>query len=237
MVRFQTFERLGVAVASFSEKSDGDCCHRGDVPGVAAENRDRVCGLCGVNARDLVCAQQVHGTVVACVGEQDRGRGTRPEGSAFPTTDGMVTNVPGLPLAVFVADCVPVYLFEARLRVGGLVHAGRAGTLLNIVGEAFTVLTRVYGTRAGDIHALIGPSAGPCCYEVTEEMAGAFERAGGIRQGRHLDLWETNALQLAAAGVPRSQISVTGCCTICSGRFYSYRSHDPDGRNMALMVL
>jgi len=149
----------------------------------------------------------------------------------------MATDRPGLPLAVFVADCVPVYIFDPVRRAAALVHAGRAGTQQNITGAALAVLRRAYGTNPSDVHIHIGPSAGPCCYEVSVELARAFRGAGLPASGRRLDLWGANRLQAEAAGVPRAQVACSGICTICDGRFYSYRRGDGLSRNMALLML
>ena len=232
MIRFEAFERLGVSVAGISEACDADCGTRSPEN---AEHRTAVCQSCGIDAQDLVYARQVHGATVIQVGESDRRGGEG--GGPLPAADAMATNVPGLPLAVFVADCVPVYLFDPRSQALALVHAGRAGTLRNIAGAALARLTEAFGTRPGDLHALVGPSAGPCCYEVSEDIAKAFRDAGLPTRGRHLDLWEANAIQLAAAGVPREQIEMTGICTICDTRFFSYRRGAQTCRNMAFLAL
>jgi hypothetical protein len=149
----------------------------------------------------------------------------------------MVTDVPGLPLAVLVADCVPIFLVDVRRRAAALIHAGREGTFRNISVAAAALLERELGGRVSDVHAVLGPSAGPCCYEVSAEIAAAFTTAGLPSRGRNLDLWEANARQLHAAGIPRCQIAIAGVCTICDGRFHSHRRDADGARNMALLML
>lgn len=237
MIRFEFLEKLGVAAAGVSEKSDGDCALQGPDVDAGRRSREQVCAACRIDARDLVCAEQVHGMAIQRARETDRGRGVRSGTPAFPSTDGMVTEVAGLPLAIFVADCVPLFLADPRRGAGGLVHAGRNGILHNIPGAAITRLDRDLQVQPADIHALIGPSAGPCCYEVSPPLAAAFAAAGLPVHGRKLDLWESAILQLVACGVPRSQIRVAGICTICDGRFYSHRREADGCRNLALMAL
>lgn len=209
-------------MAAISEMVDGDCG--------ADERRAAFCRGMGVDAGQLVCGRQVHGMVVAVAREEDRGR-------RLPATDGLVTDVPGLPMAISVADCVPVYLFDPHRRAIGLVHAGREGTRLDIAASAIHAMCTKLGCRADDIHAVIGPSAGPCCYEVSEPMAEDFCALGLPVSGRHLDLWESNARQLSRAGVPRSQIEAASLCTICGNRFFSHRRDSDGKRNMALLSL
>jgi YfiH family protein len=151
--------------------------------------------------------------------------------------DGLMTDVPGLAMGVAVADCVPVYLFEAKRGVGAILHAGRAGTQANMAGAGVRGLVEEFGAVPGEMFAVIGPSAGPCCYEVSQEMAEVFGAAGWVVRGRNLDLWETNRMQLVSAGVPEGQIEVCGRCTICDGGFHSYRAHGTAARNLAVMVL
>ncbi|MCX5759633.1 MAG: polyphenol oxidase family protein [Candidatus Hydrogenedentes bacterium] len=198
MVRFHELERSGASLALMTDVSDGDCGPRS-----GATTRERICAACGIDGDSLVCGNQVHGVEIAVAGESDRGRGVRPDRPAFPATDALVTNVRGLPLAIFVADCVPVYIVEPKTGCIALVHAGREGTLRGIAGLAVRLLQEMYGATPGDIHALLGPSAGPCCYEVDEPRAKAFASAGWNVRGRYLDLWDANAIQLADAGIPR----------------------------------
>jgi len=234
MIRFNAFESIGVAVAAVSDKSDGDCGSGGTDGAGGGGARAALCRRCDVDPGRLVTVRQVHGTRVVVVADTRRGEGDVPPDD---TADGIVTAAPGLPVAVFVADCVPVYLQVPGRGVGGIVHAGRRGVLGNIVGEAVQVLVRDFAVDPGAIHALIGPSAGPCCYEVSPALAEAFVRAGLPAEGRHLDLWEANACQLVAAGVPREHVAITAICTICDGRFHSYRADGGHGRNMALLAL
>ena len=223
MLRFAALEDLGLAVAAISEKSDGDCAH--------ADARRQVCQAAGASYERLTLLKQVHGDRVLAV--------NTPHGSdpAWREGDGLVTDEGAAPVGVLVADCVPVYLFDPVKRAGGIVHAGRAGTYSRIAQNAVRVLERNYGVRAGDLHGLIGPSAGPCCYEVSVELARAFEERGLPVRQRHLDLWEANVLQLEGCGVPRSQIEAGGICTICDTRFHSHRRNPDGGRNLALLSL
>jgi YfiH family protein len=220
VIRFWELERLGVTVAVFSE--GGELVEAGVGRGQSFWIQ------CGVSPDRVVRLRQVHGARVVCAIESQ---------CVLPVADGMVTAVPGLPLVIFAADCVPVYLFDPVVRAAGLVHAGRAGTLLNICGEAVGALKAEFRCRPGDLHAVIGPSAGPCCYEVSSEIAAAFSEAGLPTRGRRVDLWQANARQLAAAGVVSEHITIAGLCTVCDGRFHSYRRTRGPQRNVALLML
>ena len=238
MIRFSEFERNGAAVAAFSEKSDGACGLKGvSFPQEILNNRASVCRVCGVNEARMVCAQQIHSPHVAWVGSENSGAGALTWESGIPATDGLACRESGLPLGILVADCVPLYLVDPVRKAAALVHAGREGTRANIAGNAVAALAAGAGSAPGDLCALVGPSAGPCCYEVSHELAQDFAGAGLPVHGRNLDLWEANALQLTQAGVLRTNIALTALCTICDGRFFSFRSGDATGRNVALLML
>lgn len=228
---------LGARAAAFSERSDQDLGRNLREPDAVFEDRRRFCAANGVDADELVVGQQVHGVRVAVVGVAERGRGARNPETALPETDGMVTNWPGLVLAVLAADCVPVYLLDPVRRAVGLVHAGRQGTRGNIAGQAVEVMATRLGGCPGNMHALIGPGACPACYEVSTEIADDWREAGLPVTGRRLDLWQANAIQMEHAGVPREHIATAGVCTIEDGRFFSYRARADAGRNMAICAL
>lgn len=230
MLRFKDFEALGLGVAAMSDKSDGDLARiGGDGDGYGS-----FFAACGVDSGEVVLVHQVHGRRVVVAGGQGGDGGS---GGAIGDGDGLVTGRAGVPLGIRVADCVPVFLFDPVCGAGGIVHAGREGTFEGIAGEAVEVLSSALGAVPGRMHALIGPSAGPCCYEVSEEIAKSFHDKGFPIKGRFLDLWRSNVKQLVSGGVPFEQISLCEVCTICDGRFHSYRSDGGGGRNLALLVI
>jgi len=233
MLRFEAFERLGIRVAAMSEQCDGDCGWQAATPDARRYFLER----CGTRWKDLVCPRQMHGTEVAVVRESDRGKGARGGDTAIAVADGLITEVPGLPLGITVADCVPVFACDPVRRAGGLMHAGRAGTLHRAAEALVQALCAQFHVSPGSLHALIGPSAGPCCYEVSAEMAQAYADADLPVRGRHLDLWAANRLQLEQAGLPPAHVHVAALCTICGNRFHSYRAGAASQRNLAVFVL
>jgi len=228
MLRFDFLSDHGAALACISERADGDCGWRADVPRAAYLH------ACGVVPEHLASVRQVHGRDIAVISEDGRGCGANmAQLKGAPLADGMVTNVAGLPLGITVADCVPVFLVAPQAI--GLVHAGREGTRLGIAPAAVEALEAQYGVDPASIWALVGPSAGPCCYEVSEEMAEAWRAEGLPAQGRFLDLWEANRRLLTAANVPDQQIQVAGHCTICQHGYHSFRRDGGTARNLAML--
>ena len=217
-MRFTEFEALGLSVAAMSEKADGDWStdklhtegFTQDLPG---------------DPREIILLRQVHTAgVVEAESAQRNSTDELLNPLSLPEGDAIVTATLGLSAAVRVADCVPIFLYEPIRQVGAIVHAGREGTLQGITANVVKTMEDRHGAQPGRIHVLLGPSAGPCCYEVSPEMANQFARKGLAHKGRLLDLWESNIGQLVQAGVPRSQVSLSAICTICDGRFHSYRA-------------
>lgn len=183
----------------------------------------------GFDVKKLVLSHQIHTDIVRCVDASNCGEGLfTPE---LPECDALITNQPGIALAVFTADCVPILLHDPITGAVGAVHAGWRGTVASIAGKAVATMTAQFGTRPEDVRAAIGPSIGPCCFEtgrdVPEAMVAAFgeEAEKFIRPSGdkfYVNLKEINALVLRRAGVRHMDIS--DACTACqSHRFWSHR--------------
>lgn len=143
--------------------------------------------------------------------------------------DALISDHPGLILAVKTADCMPVLALDPATGVVAAIHAGWRGTEANIVGHTLRRMAEVFGMRTDDVRLAFGPCAGPCCYEVSEELAARFSlRYGpsvlGERAGKPtLNLAAINHAQAVRAGVRPERISHVAACTICTPSFYSYR--------------
>ncbi len=196
----------------------------GDDPSAVEHNHTRVYRALGISPSQVAQCHLVHSCVVHVIAGQESGRWLDP-------ADGMVTAQPGVMLSMRFADCLPILLHDPRRRAVGLVHAGWRGTLRNVAAAAVRAMTEQLGCVAQDITALIGPSIGPCCYEVGPEVVQAFiqalpEMASSLlrRDERrvYLDLWQANHQQLLAAGV--EQVYNIALCTACHhDLFFSHR--------------
>jgi YfiH family protein len=215
-----------------------------------AENRRRFLGAVsgGRAGSVLVGVRQVHSSIVRLVKEEDgalEGRLQTKEGKTVLEGDGLITDVPGVFLGVGTADCVPVLVVDVTKRVVAAFHAGWRGTLARIVEHGISMMQEEYGSQAVDMVAAVGPSIGPCCYTVGEEVRSEFERQFGYAKELfttdsgevRLNLWEANRRQLLDAGVPEASIAMMGECTACarsqSGamRYFSHRAeHGIAGR-------
>jgi YfiH family protein len=154
--------------------------------------------------------------------------------SGSAEADGLVAQQPGLVVGVRTADCVPILLVDARTRAVAAVHAGWRGSARNIAGAAVRELITRYGSRPEDLTAAVGPSIGPCCYEVGDEVAQQFH-GGTSAQGRRLDLPSINRQQLREQGV--QDIWLAGVCTFCeAAHYFSYRREKEQAGRMVSFI-
>ena len=219
--------RGGVSEGGFGSLNLGRA--RGEVPENVAENRRRFFEAADFPAERLVEVKQVHGCDVLVAED------VSPDEKACG--DALVTNVPGLGVAVQTADCIPVLIADARKMVVAAVHAGRKGVVGGVLPGTIERMREEYGCEPRDMRAALGPAISGERYEVGEECLPPFrERHRNWRDfttplGRGkwlLDLPLVARLQLASAGIPESRIGAPGPCTFSeSSRFFSYRRDGP----------
>ncbi len=214
---------------------------RGDEDAAVHENYRRLANAVGFNVEDIVTSDQTHTANVRVVTEEDRGKGiTKPR--SYTDVDGMITNVPGLVLATFYADCVPLYFVDPVHHAIGLSHSGWRGTVAKIGKVTVEKMKEEYGTEPKDLYTAIGPSICQDCYEVSEDVILEFQKSFEEKywdrlfykkeNGKYqLNLWEANHLIMLEAGIEEEHISMPGICTCCNPEFlFSHRaSHGKRG--------
>ncbi len=203
--------------------------HRGDDPENVLKNYEILGEALNFDPKSLVLSHQTHTDIVRVVTAADRGAGLYK--AELPACDGLITNVPGLTLAVFTADCTPILLHDPVTGAVGAVHAGWRGTAAAIAGKAVAAMAREYGSNPADIRAAIGPNIGFCCFQTDGDVPSAMLEAFGTEVEQfirpagdkfYVNLKEINALILRRAGVRHIDISTD--CTVCqSHRFWSHR--------------
>lgn len=208
---------------------------RGDDERAVNENYDRLSEALGIWKENIVLAKQTHTANVRKVTGEDRGKGVVRERD-YDNVDALVTNEPEIVLGIFMADCVPVCLVDTRKKAIGLVHSGWRGTVQRIAGKTLEIMAKEYGTDPADVVAAIGPSICQDCYEVSQDVADAFDSEfsekyrDGLLQAKEngkyqLNLWKANEIVLQEAGVTKEQIETTALCTCCNPkRLYSHRA-------------
>jgi YfiH family protein len=172
--------------------------------------------------------KQVHGTEALVVD-----RALAPTDRFMGGWDALVTDQPGIMVAVRTADCVPILMHDPKRRVVAAVHAGWRGAVAGIVPKTLALLESRFGSCLEHVRISIGPSAGVCCYEVDEpvldRLCQGFQdwkkvvRTGGDGKA-HLDLKGLVKEQVRALGAPPKSVTTVNLCTIChKDLFFSYR--------------
>ena len=222
---------------------------RGDKDAAVYENYRRFAAALGCSERDIVTSDQTHTANVRIITEEDRGNGiTKPR--PYTDVDGMITNVRGLVLATFYADCVPLYFVDPVHHAIGLSHSGWRGTVAKIGAVTIRKMQETYGTDPADVYAAIGPSICQECYEVSEDVILEFQKSFAPEHweklfykkenGKYqLNLWEANKIIFTEAGITEKHISMPGICTCCNPEFlFSHRaSHGKRGNLGAFLGL
>jgi YfiH family protein len=215
----------GISRGSYSSLNIGP--NSSDQPGHIQENRHRFFKAAQLSPDALAIPQQIHGDRIARVFKSGH----------ILETDGLITDTPGIVLSIQIADCLPVFLHDPQTRCIGLVHAGWRGSSRKIASKAVREMQTCFRSNPEDIHAYLGPSIGPCCYQIGSDVADNFSKEY-VTQG-HLDLWKCNTAQLTERGINPENITISHLCTMChSDLFFSHRaSGNNTGRMMAILGL
>jgi YfiH family protein len=221
----------------------------GDDPETVLDNRRRAFDAFELDLARSVWCRQIHADEVVEVDNSDAGRGAFTEENIVPDADALVTDSPGLPLCVTLADCVPIVLHDPTNGVLGLAHAGWGGTISRIARRTVEFMKEQFGSSPENLIAGIGPSIGPERYEVGPEVvqraieafgdcARALMRQLPDPQKALFDLWTANRIDLEAAGVLSSRIEVAEISTdVHLDEFYSHRVEGTTGRFIAAASL
>lgn len=221
---------------------------RGDREQAVEENFGRIAKVLGTKPEHIVCSDQTHTVNIRYVSKEDGGKGVvRPKD--YHDVDGLITDVEGLCLATFYADCVPLYFVDPAKKVIGLAHSGWRGTVCGMGRHMVQAMEKRFGCRPEDIMVAIGPSICVGCYEISEEVAERFQEGfwsdkevllPGKQMGKYqLDLWKANKEILLSSGILPNKLEITDVCTCCNSDYlFSHRaSHGKRGNLGAFLML
>lgn len=225
-----TTRKGGVSQGHFGEMNMG--LSRGEDLSLVRKNYEIISEAMGFRGDSFVTTQQTHTTTVRRITEEDRGMGVLRE-RGYTDVDGLITNVPQLPLVIFGADCVPIFFVDTKNKAIGLCHCGWKGTGERMAERTLKAMMAEFGTEPPAVVAAIGPSIGKCCFQVDDPVVDLFRKNISFAEdiifddpqeaGKYrIDLWETNRRLLWDMGV--REIEISGLCTMCHTElFYSHR--------------
>jgi len=208
----------------------------GDDPDMVMQNRAAIAESLG--GPEPVFLNQIHETSVI-IFDQNRQEAPLSENQPTLSGDAMISNIPGITLAIQVADCQAVMLYDPKKKVIANVHSGWRGSIRNITGKCVEIMKARFGSRPADIIAGISPSLGPCCSEFIHykrEIPEPFWRYKNQRN--HVNFWAVTRDQLVGCGLAHKNIELSNLCTKCNVHlFFSYRQAKQTGRFVSVIGL
>ncbi len=218
--------------------------HTGPQRDQALFRRREICSRLGFAVNLLTAPQQIHGIDIERVDTRNAGAGHDSRETAVADCDGLMTNLPRIPLIAFSADCCLLAVVDPQAHAVGLVHAGWRGVADGAGAILVQDLVNTYGAVPGRMLAAIAPAAQVGCYEISDDLASTLTvttYCGRDVLSRHGDRWHLDmhgalVKQLARAGLPVEQIERSADCTICNDDYYSYRREGPETGRNALLI-
>lgn len=220
--------------------------HRGPDAAHAIERRKQICSHLGLDFEKLTAPDQIHSHHVLRVTPSDTGRGRLGRDTAIPFVDGLICNIPGVPLLQLSADCPLILVYDPCRPAIGTAHASWRGTVARIAENLVSSMQREFGSNPAELLAAIAPCAGPTRYEIGEDVrriadtllpdADRFFPPSPGSAKRCFDLRAANVDQLQRAGLHPSHIEVADACTISDDRFYSHRREGHAAGRFALIA-
>ena len=235
----------GVSTGEFS--SMNFITARGDSQEAVRENYKRIARVLGVELHRMTASYQTHTTNIRVVTKADEGKGIVRDRD-YTDIDGMITNTPGITLVTFYADCVPLYFVDPKKKAIGLSHSGWRGTVNGMAAKTVEAMQKNFGSDPEDILACVGPSICKDCYEISQDVAEAFQKAFTNAacdeflekkgNGKYqLDLWKANEILLSNAGILREHMAITNICTCCNADIlFSHRASKGRRGNLAAFL-
>lgn len=209
------------------------------------ENHKIISEILGIDHNKFVFTKQVHGTGIFNIKEKFN---CEKDHDQIIGIDGLTTKIAKFPLHTVYADCVPIFILDIENKAIGIAHSGWRGTVGKIGEVLLKNMATEFGTKASMCLAGVGPSIGPCCFEVGKEVTKSFENAfkdsatyleKALESKDYLNLWSANKQVLVEAGILMENIICAEICTSCNSKlFYSYRRDNGiTGRMAGIMEL
>jgi len=212
--------------------------HVGDSYSDVMENRQRVANALGFEVTNMICAEQIHRGEAAVVSYAEAGRGIADIADAIPGVDALITKTPGVLLALYFADCVPVLFADPMQQVIAVAHAGWRGIVAEVIENTVQKMNEQFDCQPETLLAAIGPCIGPESFEVGAEVASHFvDDCLTDYPKPHVDLPSAAKRRLTALGILPKNIQCSRECTVSnSDRYFSHRRDYGQTGRMAAVI-
>ncbi|WP_300278250.1 peptidoglycan editing factor PgeF [Peptacetobacter sp.] len=198
----------------------------------------KISSIYNLNFENITNSNQIHSDIIRIITNDNVGK--------VENGDAMITNLANTPLIIYTADCVPIVLIDKNKKVVANIHAGWRGTYSKIVEKTIKSMLNKFGSNIDDIHCIIGPAIGPCCYEVSKELVDKFNtiitnndcKFYIMKEDKfYIDLTEVNTYLLKKCGIKKENINNLRICTSCQNdSFYSYRKDNKTDKRIGTIV-
>lgn len=242
LLHFVTTRQGGISTGYFRSFNLG--FNSGDKPENVTVNRNILCKTLNIGSDQIIFPKQIHSAVVSLFTQEYIDTDEQGKKRFLSDSDAVITNLPGICLAVKTADCVPVLLFDKKYKVIAAVHAGWRGTLKGIAMKTVKSMISAFNTDPANIFAGIGPSISLRVYEVGQEVWSQFDKRylepdqKNPNNKYFLNLWKANHDQLTQAGISPDHIELAGLCTYSNPEtFFSARRDGPKTGRIATGIM
>lgn len=216
--------------------------HVGDSQQQVVQNRKDLAAALSIKAESITTCEQIHGSNIELVTSKKIGRGAFAFSDTIAGADALITKEKDVPLMLFFADCVPVVFADPVTGAVGVAHAGWRGSVATIAAKTVRKMVEEFGVVPENLLAAIGPSIGPCCYEVdgtvyeqAKDFAACFSSVGNGHW--QLNLWKMNEMQLLQEGLKSENIMCADICTADNKElFFSYRAEAGKTGRLAAVI-
>ncbi len=227
-------------ISVFSRRNNGNMSYAYGDTTDSIINRRNLLEPANINYQNLICAKQTHSNNVYFADRSDLGKGALSYDLSVENTDAFITNAKEVPLAIFTADCLPVFLYDPKNKAIGLVHASWRSSQGNITANTVRSMQDKFDTAPSNLLVYFGPAIRACCFQVGAEFKDIFPKHLIVKTGiNYLDLVGVNRKQLLDSGIKDANILNSGLCTYCNENdFFSFRREGKScGRMMSVMML
>jgi len=223
--------RGGVSSPPYDSLNVGDA--NGDQDENVFRNRAKIAETFGFEPSRLILLNQIHQDRILLL------KDAFPDLPSLLEYDALITNIPNLFSGILTADCIPIFVVDHKKRVFAVIHAGRQGTAMNITAKVIRRLKKDFASSPQDLIVGMGPSIGPCCYEIDEKVFLSewepFSTSKGTGKWM-VDLSRINLDQIEKEGIKQDQIFAVDLCTRCQNDlFFSYRKEAQTGRQLSFI--